>query len=309
MSTERSLKILVVHKKSLYQLYLMEHEDVRIEKLLKQNDITVGVMKKSHQEHIKSLDCVVDCLSSMNLSFTLVYRAQLLPVRGFDLVISVGGDGTLLDTSHFIKSTPLFGVNSDPSSSVGHFCAANHSNFKENFERYLAGNLPTMNQHRINITKNGTTFWASALNDVLLAHPIPASTSRFFLKNKNNAYVSHKCSGLWVSTAAGSTAAIHSAGGHRMEPESEHLQYLVREPFLPFGKGDTVTNGFVKPNDHFTVVIKMRRGMLYVDGPHLSLPVTTGDRVGFEVSPEPLKLVTPMCWDCSEPDRISTESA
>lgn len=37
------------------------------------------------------------------------------PIRDVDLVITVGGDGTLLQASHFIDdSVPALGVNSDP---------------------------------------------------------------------------------------------------------------------------------------------------------------------------------------------------
>lgn len=37
------------------------------------------------------------------------------PIRDVDLVITVGGDGTLLKASHFLDETiPILGVNSDP---------------------------------------------------------------------------------------------------------------------------------------------------------------------------------------------------
>lgn len=37
------------------------------------------------------------------------------PIRDVDLVITVGGDGTLLHASHYIDdSVPVLGVNSDP---------------------------------------------------------------------------------------------------------------------------------------------------------------------------------------------------
>ena len=36
-------------------------------------------------------------------------------------------------------------------------------------------------------------------------------------------------SGLWVSTATGSTAAMSAAGGFIMETKCEDLQYMVRE--------------------------------------------------------------------------------
>lgn len=37
------------------------------------------------------------------------------PIRNVDMVVTVGGDGTLLHASHFVDdSIPLLGVNSDP---------------------------------------------------------------------------------------------------------------------------------------------------------------------------------------------------
>ena len=40
------------------------------------------------------------------------------PIRDVDLVITVGGDGTLLRASHFLDSSiPILGVNSDPTCS------------------------------------------------------------------------------------------------------------------------------------------------------------------------------------------------
>lgn len=37
------------------------------------------------------------------------------PIHHFDLVVTVGGDGTLLQASHFMDdSIPVLGVNSDP---------------------------------------------------------------------------------------------------------------------------------------------------------------------------------------------------
>ncbi|PQQ18704.1 NADH kinase-like isoform X2 [Prunus yedoensis var. nudiflora] len=40
---------------------------------------------------------------------------RLKPIHDVDLVVTVGGDGTLLQASHFIDdSVPVLGVNSDP---------------------------------------------------------------------------------------------------------------------------------------------------------------------------------------------------
>lgn len=40
------------------------------------------------------------------------------PIRGVDIVVTVGGDGTLLRASHFMDGEiPVLGVNSDPTQS------------------------------------------------------------------------------------------------------------------------------------------------------------------------------------------------
>ena len=46
----------------------------------------------------------------------LIFRDELRePIKDVDLVITVGGDGTLLEASHFLDSSiPVLGVNSDP---------------------------------------------------------------------------------------------------------------------------------------------------------------------------------------------------
>jgi NAD+ kinase len=58
-------------------------------------------------------------LQSKPLDWISVQRNHLSnPIRDVDLVITVGGDGTLLRASHFLDSSiPILGVNSDPTCS------------------------------------------------------------------------------------------------------------------------------------------------------------------------------------------------
>ena len=57
-----------------------------------------------------------DVLESRSISLKLIFRDELQePIKDVDLVITVGGDGTLLEASHFLDSSiPVLGVNSDP---------------------------------------------------------------------------------------------------------------------------------------------------------------------------------------------------
>ncbi|GMN71138.1 hypothetical protein TIFTF001_054043 [Ficus carica] len=137
------------------------------------------------------------------------------------MVVTVGGDGTLLQASHFMDdSIPVLGVNSDPTQA------------EEVLDSIIEGRRAPSQLSRMLIHLNSEQLPTYALNDILIAHPCPASVSRFSFKVKGNdqsfsPLVHCRSSGLRVSTAAGSTAAMLSAGGFPMPIISRDLQYLV----------------------------------------------------------------------------------
>lgn len=66
--------------------------------------------------HKKAINFCENILTKKFTNSKIVLRSDLCkPVRDVDLVITIGGDGTLLHAAHFIDdSIPLLGVNSDP---------------------------------------------------------------------------------------------------------------------------------------------------------------------------------------------------
>lgn len=66
--------------------------------------------------HKKAINFCQNILTKKFTKSKIVLRSDLSePVRDVDLVITIGGDGTLLHAAHFIHdSIPLLGVNSDP---------------------------------------------------------------------------------------------------------------------------------------------------------------------------------------------------
>src|SRR5438270_3024210 len=114
-------KVLILFKKSTFQLQAVEHREPRFLKLLEENNASVARVKTAHEEHYETLKLLEEELTARGIEYTAVARADLNEsVDKYDLVISVGGDGTFLDASHSIHSVPLLGVNSARSSSFGH---------------------------------------------------------------------------------------------------------------------------------------------------------------------------------------------
>jgi NAD+ kinase len=66
--------------------------------------------------HMDAIKFCQNILQQKAVDWEPILRNNLSqPIRNVDLVITVGGDGTLLQASHFMDdSVPVLGVNSDP---------------------------------------------------------------------------------------------------------------------------------------------------------------------------------------------------
>ncbi|XP_010531921.1 PREDICTED: NADH kinase-like [Tarenaya hassleriana] len=252
--------------------------------------------------HKDAINFCQEILHKKPVEWRPISRSDLLhPIHDVDMVITVGGDGTLLQASHLIDdSVPVLGVNSDPtrteevealsdqfdaSRSTGHLCAATVENFEQVLDDILFGKRVPSKVSRIAVKLNSKPLTTQALNDVLIAHPCPATASRFSFKINSkddgescSKTVSSRSSGLRICTAAGSTAAMHSAGGSVMPISSRDLQYMVREPISP-GSSPGLMHGFVRPDQSMDVNWFSNRGSIYIDGCHVRYTMQLGDTI------------------------------
>ena len=118
---EGSPPVLVVYKKSNLELYVREKKNERYAQLLKEGAEVVSQMERAHQSHEAALASVLKALDERKIKHRAVYRARLRheSTRGH-VIVTVGGDGTLLDASRKVTDVPVIGVNSDPDLSLIH---------------------------------------------------------------------------------------------------------------------------------------------------------------------------------------------
>jgi NAD+ kinase len=237
-----------------------------------------------HLRHLKSVNTVLGILQTEGFKVTLVEG----PEKDFKvpmttkMVITVGGDGTLLAASHKVPAgIPILGVNSDPKTSIGYLCAAHADNFNnwmrdKNFRGFIK------KVTRLEVVLDGRVLSSRVLNEALFSHACPAAMTKFLLGKDR-----YGCSGIWVGTGAGSTGALRSAGGINYPPECKDLQAIIREPYR--APGDTPIR-FLEGR-RFKLISKISDGVLYLDGPFLKFPVSYQQRVDFKVSTEPLSMV------------------
>lgn len=284
-------RVALVVKKTAYDFVRDQPED-RFHSLLKKGDPTVANVMMAHQEHIDTVAEVKAALAEINnVEVTRIRRRnEELEDGDYDLVVTVGGDGTLLNASHGVGKTPIIAINSAPSFSVGFFCAERkEDDLVKTLRGALNGKLARATLTRMQVAVNGEVKHLRVLNDALFCHLSPAATSRYIMEY-DDLIEEQKSSGFWIGPAAGSTAAQRSAGGKVLPLASKQLQCVVRELYEPRGITHRLSIFTVKLGATLLVRSKSRRMRLYLDGPDAMVKVGLGDEVTFTQSPEPLSL-------------------
>ncbi len=284
-------RVLVVYKKDAYQQYIQEQRDSHLIRLLRRAHPDVLDMQRAHAAHEEALNAIVHALRQLPVAFDLAYRADLRITKRYHLVVSVGGDGTFLQAARSVTRTPLLGVNSDPLRSEAVFCAATRRTFPRLMRLALQGRLPELRLCRLQARLNGRRLPLRALNDVLVVHDDPATMSRYRLRIGAREET-QKSSGLWVSTAAGSSSAVLAAGGVRLPWEAKRFQYRPREIYRGRLSRCRLRGGVLTPRTALQVTWLMRRGSAFLDGPHVRVPLRFADRLEIRLSlADPLRVL------------------
>ncbi|MBM3753531.1 MAG: NAD(+) kinase [Acidobacteria bacterium] len=210
---------------------------------------------------------------------------------GVQLIIVLGGDGTLLSAARSIggRDVPLFAVNLG---SLGFLTAITEESVFPELQRMLDG------EHRIGKRRmlrcelwRGDTMIASydALNDVVLSKAAIARVIDLEVHWNEHFIGNYKADGLIVSTPTGSTAYSLAAGGPIIFPQ---VEAMTLTPICPH----MLTNRPVIVPDTGEITVWARSEdegtFLTVDG-QVGQPLKHDDRVVCRRSEFSLQLVRP----------------
>lgn len=273
-------RILIVYKRSVYQKYVLEEGHSRLKDLLRRQHVTARTLVDAHERNQRALDFVITELGKHGVPYDVETRHRLKNLEAYDMIFSVGGDGTFLRTSHLVKKQLIMGINSTREYSVGALCSVTHDKFRSKLEDIMAGNYRIMRIPRMQIKINGKLLPIFATNDVLYTNHSPAATSRYIII-RGKRMEEHKSSGIWIATALGSTAAIHAAGGTKQKRTERKLQFRTREPYQGIYSPYKLVGGFISAKQKLTIHSKMVHAMLFVDGPNDAYRLHFGDTVEF----------------------------
>lgn len=284
-------RVALLVKRSSWGLYVEDRKDPRIVRMRDEGDPAIARLKASHAEHEGTTREVKAALTALGAAWTLVRRSSGgFDSSKFDLVVTVGGDGTLLSASHSVVNVPIIGINSAPTYSVGFFCGAKRGEAAAALKSALRGELAPTKLTRMKVSINGKIVAARVLNDALLCHASPAATSRYIIR-LGGVEEEQKSSGFWIGPAAGSTAAQRSAGGRVLPLTSRKLQLVVREPYTPHGERYRLRRALIPPGEPLVVRSKIHQGKIFFDGPDNVVDLGFGDVVEFTQADQELTLL------------------
>ena len=267
----------------------------------------IGLVGRSQQGGIESaLRQLLSLLRGRGLEVLLEDRLdELLPGHGerlatrdeigqaADLVIVVGGDGSLLSAARTLAKyeTPVLGVNRGR---LGFLTDFSPDEINQQVPAVLEGRFERDSRFLLDarVTREGKTVGrADALNDVV----VNSGTSAQMIEMElyiNNAFVyRQRADGLIVSTPTGSTAYSLSGGGPIMHPS---LDAIVLVPMFPHALSSRPI--VVDGNSEIRVDILARNRIhppVTCDG-QVNMTARPGDSVHITKKPHRLTLLHPL---------------
>jgi NAD+ kinase len=219
-----------------------------------------------------------------------------------DVVLVLGGDGTLLSTARRLhgKPIPVMGVNFGR---LGFLASFTPAEFKREFEDLVAGRLKHTARQVLDVSVIGADvpcdlgnaeqclprrrFHATALNDAVITAGPPFHMIELEVRADGESEVYYSGDGVIVSTPSGSTAYNVSAGGPIISPT---VQAMCITPICPHSLS---FRPLVLPSDMVVTIIaiKVNAGTtLFCDGgPGTKLE--TGEKAIIRRSPHDVLLL------------------
>ena len=166
------------------------------------------------------------------------YRGNIyfLPIEKLydeaDLVIALGGDGTILDCAKKMakRGKPILGIN------LGHlgYMAELEMDELSALDKIIEGDYTLDERAMLDVEvfdKYGNSKYQSyALNDAVISNGSVSKIINLELYAENNLVTSYRADGLIVSTPTGSTAYAMSAGGSIADPK---VRCMLVTPICP----------------------------------------------------------------------------
>ena len=192
------------------------------------------------------------CLKTHAVEHSIFYYdyehpTQVPQIEGHDLVIVIGGDGTLLRAGHLCAplDVPLLGVQAGR---LGFLTELTTHDIESNLSRLISADYRLENRMMLQaeFLENGNVKqrW-DVINEALISRGRDARPIEVRVDLNEGYMMSYIADGLIVATATGSTAYALAAGGPILPPELRNMLVLPIAPHLSLDRAVVLAEGAV----------------------------------------------------------------
>ena len=209
-------------------------------------------------------------------------------VSNADIIISLGGDGTMLRTWRKYRALDkaIFGINCG---TLGYLTEGTINNWDEKISNIIANNMTIKDRTTLVgdvYHNNNIVFSDVALNDIVLSK-CSGSVIRCDIEVNDKFLTSFNADGIICSTSIGSTGYALSAGGAFLDPDSNAIEIVPIAPHTLLNRA-IVLDG----NSNITIKLNGRNvGVASYDGYDYSENIQVGDYIKIHNGNQKMKMV------------------
>jgi len=257
------------------------------------NKILLVCHEKQTPNHLETIAQTIDILKKHGKEYSCITFNELHdnPFKNKDLVSTIGGDGTFIRTTHFLRGeTPILGINSEPETSEGGLTTINRYEIDE-LNKILDNEYKITKKPRARAIRNRELIPELALNEVYIGSAYQFHTSRYIIKYKG-LDEEQRSSGVLVVTGSGSHAWYKSAGGTSFNHNNNKLKFIVREPFSSRIFNPEILKGDIDKEEKISFISKRRDGGIIAIDSYSTYDFNDNDYIEVRVSSQPLNVIT-----------------
>ncbi len=207
-----------------------------------------------------------------------IYEEELrrrVKAGDFDVLIALGGDGTMLRAGHLCApvGVPILGI---MMGRLGFLMQVQRNEWPQMLERLLRGEgwIEQRMMLRAEHIRGGESLarW-QALNEVVVGRGMALRAVRVMASVDGRPLTTFVCDGLIASTATGSTAYALAAGGPILPPDLRNILLVPIAPHLSVDRAVVLAEGAT-----VSIVVQSENAVVSVDG-QSPLSLDEGDRV------------------------------
>ena len=206
-----------------------------------------------------------------------------------ELIITLGGDGTILEAAHFAAptGTPILGVHMGR---FGFITECHPNDLLSRIDAVLEGEYTIENRMMVHadIIRDGEVVYSTfGLNDIVINRGATARMLHLLTSFGDEVMTAYPADGLIIATPTGSTAYALSAGGPLVEPT---VQVLIVVPICPH---TLAARPIIIPStESISVTIETEGGEILCVADSMEVyPLFSGDKVEIRKSDHTTRIV------------------